>query len=158
MKQKAGMFLVIWIVLFSAGVQAAEPQPEKPALSQAEEEAVTEKKPPEKTPGSIAAVYSGKIEISNPPQSIEKTGPRAGAVPRPCLVFAATGYTALTAAWKTPAALNFAAWRSGRTLLSPDAPKLFRNLPPGLARILPLPRPEASRYDKGQRGSHSLSP
>jgi hypothetical protein len=35
MKQKAGIFLVIWIVLFSAGVQAAEPQPEKPALSQA---------------------------------------------------------------------------------------------------------------------------
>ncbi len=65
---------------------------------------------------------------------------------------------AAATAWKTPAALNFTAWRSGRTLLSPDAPKLFRNLPPGLARILPLPRPEASRYDKGQRGSHSLSP
>lgn len=48
MKQKAGIFLVIEIVLFSAGVQAAEPQPEKPALPQAEEEAVTEKKPPGK--------------------------------------------------------------------------------------------------------------
>jgi hypothetical protein len=63
MKQKAGIFLVIWIDLSSAGVQAAEPQPEKPALSQAEEEAVTEKKPLEKTPGSIAAVNSGKIGV-----------------------------------------------------------------------------------------------
>ena len=35
----------------------------------------------------------------------------------------------MTAAWKTPAALNFMTWRSGRTLLSPEATKLFRTLP-----------------------------
>src|SRR5208337_3867086 len=43
MKQKAGIFLVIQIVLFSAGVQAAEPQPEKPALSQARKKQLSRK-------------------------------------------------------------------------------------------------------------------
>ena len=43
-----GSLLVILLGLYSAGVQAAEPQLEKPGQPQAEEEAVTEKKPPEK--------------------------------------------------------------------------------------------------------------
>jgi hypothetical protein len=62
MKQKAGIFLVIWIGLSSAGVQAAEPQPEKPAFSQAEEEAVTEKKPPEKPREVLPQYIPVKLE------------------------------------------------------------------------------------------------
>jgi hypothetical protein len=48
MRQFAGICLVILIVLFSAGVKAAEPQPVKPEIPQAEDETTAEKKPPEK--------------------------------------------------------------------------------------------------------------
>jgi len=48
MRQFAGICLVILAVLCSAGVKAAEPQPVKPEIPQAEDETTAEKKPPEK--------------------------------------------------------------------------------------------------------------
>jgi len=48
MRQFAGICLVILIVLFSAAVKAAEPQPVKPEIPQAEDETTPEKKLPEK--------------------------------------------------------------------------------------------------------------
>jgi polysaccharide biosynthesis protein VpsM len=49
MRQLTGICLVILIVLFSVVVKAAEPQPVKPGIPQAEDETVAEKKLPEKS-------------------------------------------------------------------------------------------------------------
>ncbi|MBU4447316.1 MAG: outer membrane beta-barrel protein, partial [Proteobacteria bacterium] len=57
----AGIFLVILIVLYAGAVWAAEPQPEKPALpqAQAEEEAIAQEKPLEKPPEVLPKFVPG---------------------------------------------------------------------------------------------------
>lgn len=50
MKHLAGIWLITLLILFSGTVKAAEPQAEKSALAQEEEEAATQQKPPEKPP------------------------------------------------------------------------------------------------------------
>jgi hypothetical protein len=59
MKPWGGIWLVILLILFSGPVKAAEPQPEKSALPQTGEEAVTQVKPPEKPPEVLPQYIPG---------------------------------------------------------------------------------------------------
>ena len=72
-----GICLVILLVLGSKGVKAAEPQPEKPAIPQAEEEVIQEKKPPEKPPELLPQYVPGVVPFAPSTTTLE-AGPSTG--------------------------------------------------------------------------------
>ena len=78
MRQFAGICCVFLIVLFSAGVKAAEPQPVKPEIPQAEDETAAEKKLPEKPLDLIPQYGPGGTPYADYGSTNFGPGPRTG--------------------------------------------------------------------------------